>query len=130
MQIGIIGVVLLALALLSLLWRAWFFAVDRPRFDLVATRPYSAVAVLPTLLATVLLVQGLMESRPLMEWGWMFIVMLVCKLKQTPLVDVGPREERGSPHSRRERQAEARAAAAASATAVAAPASDAAARRP
>lgn len=130
MQLGIIGVVLLALALLSLLWRAWFFAVDRPRFDLVATRPYSAVAVLPTLLATVLLVQGLMESRPLMEWGWMFIVMLVCKLKQTPLVDVGPREERGSPHSRRERQAEARAAAAASATAVAAPASDAAARRP
>ncbi|MEZ5111882.1 MAG: hypothetical protein R2732_10350, partial [Microbacteriaceae bacterium] len=91
-----------------------FFAVDRPRFDLVATRPYSAVAVLPTLLATVLLVQGLMESRPLMEWGWMFIVMLVFKLKQTPLVDVGPREERGSPHSRRERQAEARAAAAAS----------------
>lgn len=108
MQVGIIGAVLMALTMLSLIWRSWFFAVDRPRYDLVATRPYSAVALLPTLLATVLLVQGIVESRPLMEWGWVFIVMFAFKLKQSPLVDVGPREERGSHRSRAERQAEQR----------------------
>ena len=106
MQLGIVGVVLMAGIMLSLVWRAWFFAVDRPRFDLVANRSYSAVTLVPVLLATVLLVQGLVESRPLMEWGWLFIVMFAFKLKQSPLVDVGPREERGSLRTRAERLTE------------------------
>lgn len=103
MQLGIIGVVLMALVMFSVTWRSWFFAVDRPRFDLRADRPYTAVTLLPTLLVTVLLVQGLAESRPLMEWGWMFIVLLGFKLKQSPLVDIGPREEGGSHESQAER---------------------------
>jgi len=101
-----VGVVLMAGIMLSLVWRAWFFAVDRPRFDLVANRPYSAVTLVPILLTAVLLVQGLVESRPLMEWGWLFIVMFAFKLKQSPLVDVGPREERGSLRTRAERLTE------------------------
>ena len=43
---------------------------------------------------TVLLVQGLAESRPLSEWGWLFVVMLSHKIGQSPLVGEGPAERR------------------------------------
>ena len=58
----------------------------------MADRPYSPLTLLPILVATLLLVQGLAESRPLMEWGWMFAVMLVFKIKLAPIVGVGPAE--------------------------------------
>jgi hypothetical protein len=45
------------------------------------------------LLGAVLLVQGLAESGPLVVWGWMFLVMLASKIKQAPLVGVGPAEQ-------------------------------------
>lgn len=102
MQLGIIGVVLLALLYLAFVWRAWFFAVDRPRWDLRADRPYSPLTLLPTLVGAILLVQGLAESTPLLLWGWLFIVMFGAKIKQSPHVGVGPAEqtaaiERGEP---------------------------------
>ena len=93
-QLGIIGTLILALAYFAFIWRSWFFATDRPRWDLVADRPYQALTVLPSLVATILLVQGLAESRPLMEWGWMFLVMFAMKIKQSPLVGAGPAEQR------------------------------------
>lgn len=94
MQLGIVGVVLLALLYIAFIWRAWFFAVDRPRWDLRADRSYSALSLLPTLVATVLLVQGAAESEPLLLWGWMFTVMLVFKIKQSPHVGAGSIETR------------------------------------
>ena len=93
-----VGVVLVALAYLSLLWRSWFFAVDRPRWDLKSDRTFSAITLLPSLFTVVLLVQGLTESTPIMLWGWMLLVMLTFKIKVVPLVGVGERErviERG-----------------------------------
>lgn len=102
MQLGIIGVVLLAILYLAFVWRSWFFAVDRPRWDLRADRPYSAETLLPTLVGAIVLVQGLAESTPLLLWGWLFVVMLGAKIKQSPHVGVGPAEqsaaiERGEP---------------------------------
>lgn len=102
LQLGIIGVLLVAGIFVSFIWRSWFFAIDRPRWDLRADRPYSPLTLLPTLIATVLLVQGLAESGPLLLWGWLFIVMLSAKVAQSPLVGVGPAEtslaiERGDP---------------------------------
>jgi hypothetical protein len=94
MQLGIIGVVLLGLLFLAYVWRAWFFAVDRPRWDLRDDRPYSAITLLPTLVGALLLVQGLAESEPLLLWGWMFIVMLSFKIKQSPHVGMGRIEQR------------------------------------
>ncbi|WP_029146214.1 O-antigen ligase family protein [Microbacterium luticocti] len=94
MQLGAVGVVLLALLYLAFIWRAWFFAVDRPRWDLRADRPYSPLTLLPTLVAGMLVVQGMAESEPLLMWGWMFVVMLAFKIKQAPLVGVGPIEQR------------------------------------
>ncbi len=92
-QLGAVGVVLMALTYLAFVWRAWFFAVDRPRWDLRADRPYSSLSLLPSLLATVLLVQGIAESGPLLLWGWMFVVMFAFKIKQSPHIGVGPAEQ-------------------------------------
>jgi O-antigen ligase len=92
MQLGIIGVVLLALLYFAFVWRAWFFAIDRPRWDLRADRPYSPLTLLPTLVGAIVLVQGLAESTPLLLWGWLFVVMLGAKIKQSPHVGVGPAE--------------------------------------
>lgn len=94
LQLGAIGVVLFALTILAFVWRSWFFAVDRPRWDLVADRPYSAVTLLPTLVAALLLVQGLAESGPLLGWGWFLLVLLAFKIKQAPLLGRGPSEQR------------------------------------
>lgn len=93
MQLGIIGVVLLALLFFAFVWRSWFFAVDRPRWDLRADRPYSPLTLLPTLVGAILLVQGLAESTPLLLWGWLFLVMLGAKIKQSPHVGEGPAEQ-------------------------------------
>ncbi|MFT4221265.1 MAG: O-antigen ligase family protein [Microbacterium sp.] len=92
-QLGFVGVGLMALLWLAYVWRAWFFAVDRPRWDLKADRPYSALTLLPTLVGAVLLVQGVSESRPLMEWGWLLVVLFSFKIKQSPHVGVGPTEQ-------------------------------------
>ena len=94
LQLGGVGVVLLVGAYLAFIWRSWFFAVDRPRWDLVADRPYSPVTLLPTLTGAILLVQGIAESTPLLSWGWMFLVMFAFKIKQAPLVGRGPSEQR------------------------------------
>lgn len=93
-QLGAVGVFCTALTTLAFTWRSWFFAVDRPRWDLVATRPYSPVTLVSALTATVLLVQGLTESSPLMGWGWFFLILLAFKIKQAPLVGRGPTEQR------------------------------------
>lgn len=93
-QLGAVGLALIVLTMLAFIWRSWFFAVDRPRWDLVADRPYSAVTLLPTLVGAILLVQGMAESGPLLGWGWLFIVMLAFKIKQAPLIGRGPSEER------------------------------------
>ena len=93
-QLGVIGLVLIGLAYFAFVWRSWFFAVDRPRWDLRADRPYSALSLLPTLTGAVLLVQGFSESNPLMLWGWMFVVMFAFKIKQSPHIGEGPIEQR------------------------------------
>lgn len=93
LQLGGVGVVLLLLVYLAYVWRSWFFAVDRPRWDLRADRPYSPLTLLPTLVGALLVVQGLTESGPLLLWGWMFVVLFGAKIKQAPLVGVGPAEQ-------------------------------------
>ncbi|MDQ1083277.1 MULTISPECIES: O-antigen ligase family protein [Microbacterium] len=97
LQLGAIGVALLVLVYLAYLWRSWFFAVDRPRWDLRDDRPHSALTLLPTLVGALLVVQGLTESGPLLLWGWMFVVLFGAKIKQTPIVGHGPGEESDPP---------------------------------
>lgn len=88
-QLGSVGVLLMFGFYAALTWRSWFFAVDRPRFDLDANRPRSPLSLLPPLVAAMLLAQGLTESGPIMLWGWTVAVLLSFKLKLAPLVGVG-----------------------------------------
>lgn len=94
LQLGVIGVFLMVMTYLAYIWRSWFFAVDRPRWDLRADRPYSPLTLLPTLLGAVLLVQGLAESSPLLLWGWVLVVLLAFKIKQSPHIGEGAAEMR------------------------------------
>ncbi len=94
LQLGIIGLILMVMVFVAFIWRSWFFAVDRPRWDLVADRPYSAINLLPSLVAALLVIEGMAESGPLLNWGWLFLVMLSFKIKQAPLVGRGPSEQR------------------------------------
>jgi exopolysaccharide production protein ExoQ len=82
MQLGIIGLVVFALLIVSTLWRSWFTAVDRPRVDVADRLPYTATALLPLLLLAALLAQSLAESRILIEAGWTLLVVLSVKTKQ------------------------------------------------
>ena len=93
LQLGAVGVVMISLTYVAMVWRSWFFAVDRPRWDLRNDRPYSPLSLLPSLLGALLLVQGLAESTPLLLWGWMLLIALTAKIKQTPHIGVGPTEQ-------------------------------------
>lgn len=82
LQLGVVGLVLFALLVVSTLWRSWFAAVDRPRVDVADRLPYTAYALLPLLLLAALLAQSLAESRILLEAGWTLLVVIAVKTKQ------------------------------------------------
>ncbi|WP_226656297.1 O-antigen ligase [Leifsonia sp. LS1] len=82
LQLGVIGLILFGLLIVSTLWRSWFTAVDRPRVDVADRLPYTASALLPLLLLAALLAQSLAESRILIEAGWTLLVVLAVKTKQ------------------------------------------------
>ncbi|BDV30052.1 O-antigen ligase family protein [Microbacterium terricola] len=94
MQLGIIGLVLIVLTYLAFVWRSWFFAVDRPRWDLRSDRPYSPISLLPSLFGALVLVQGVSESAPLLLWGWLLLALFAFKIKQSPHIGEGPAEQR------------------------------------
>lgn len=101
LQLGFVGVVVIAAALFALVWRAWFLAVDRPRWDIESRRAFSPLSLLPILVVAALLVQGITESRPLMEWGWLLIVLLATKTAADPVLAgepiAAPRRRRPRP---------------------------------
>jgi exopolysaccharide production protein ExoQ len=76
MQLGYVGVIALAVAMFSLLSRSWFIAIDRPQWDLVDTRPYSASSLLPLLVTVALLTQSFSESQLVVQSGWALVVIL------------------------------------------------------
>jgi exopolysaccharide production protein ExoQ len=104
LQLGVVGVIAFAALALSTLWRSWFLAVDRPvrppapvspttgpvETTDAAGRPaataaltrYPASALLPLLLMAALLAQSLAESRLLIEYGWLLLVMLAVMTKR------------------------------------------------
>jgi len=81
MQVGIVGLVLFAGLAFMGLWRSWFVAVDRPRWDLNDRRPYSAHSLMPLLILVALIVQSLAESRILVESGLALFVAVIVAMK-------------------------------------------------
>jgi len=66
LQLGVIGLVIVGLFVLTTIVRTWSFALDGPRES----------ALLPTALLVAILVQGLAESRLLIEIGWALLVIV------------------------------------------------------
>jgi exopolysaccharide production protein ExoQ len=82
LQIGIVGVVVFAALFVSSLARSWFFATDRPQTEPGRPGAYSAVSVLPLLLLTAFAVQSLVESRLIIEYGVVLLVVIAVKTKR------------------------------------------------
>lgn len=82
LQLGIVGLVVFALLVLTTFGRSWFLAVDRPRFTVADDRPYTATQLLPLLLMAALIAQSFAESRILIEGGWALLVALAVSTKQ------------------------------------------------
>jgi O-antigen ligase len=76
LQVGYVGVIALACAMIGLLWRSWFIAVDRPQWDLVEDRPYTASSLVPVLVTAALLTQSFAESQLIVQSGWALVVAL------------------------------------------------------
>ena len=66
LQLGIIGLVVVGLFVLTTLVRGWSYALDGPR----------DAALVPLALLVAVLVQGLAESRLLIEIGWALLVLV------------------------------------------------------
>jgi O-antigen ligase len=83
LQLGILGLVVFILLVLTTFGRAWFLAVDRPRTTVADDQPYTATLLLPLLLMAALIAQSFAESRILIEGGWALLVALCVTSKQT-----------------------------------------------
>jgi exopolysaccharide production protein ExoQ len=81
-QLGIIGVILFAALVLSTAARSWSLAVDLPQVSPSGPSKPTALALLPLLLLTALLVQSVAESRLIVEFGFFFLVVIAVKTKK------------------------------------------------
>jgi len=82
LQVGIVGVVVFAALFVSTVVRSWFFATDRPQFAPGRQGSFSAVSVLPILVLAALAVQSLVESRLIIEYGMVLLVVIAVKTKR------------------------------------------------
>lgn len=73
LQLGVLGLIVFGALVLSVAVRAWFIALDGAS---ASSRGQQALAMLPLALLTALLVQSLVESRLLLEYGWLLLAYL------------------------------------------------------
>jgi len=81
LQLGTIGVIVFAALLISTAMRAVLFAADRPLGTLGAPLPWTVQSYLPALVIFALLVQTIAESRILVEYGIVLVVLISVKTK-------------------------------------------------
>ncbi|MEO7018022.1 MAG: O-antigen ligase family protein [Leifsonia sp.] len=83
LQLGVVGLVVFILWVLTTLGRTWFFAVDRPRMGVADDQPYTALTLFPLLVLAALVAQSVAESRLLIEGGLTLLVLISLKTKQS-----------------------------------------------
>jgi exopolysaccharide production protein ExoQ len=66
LQLGVLGLVVVGLFVMTTLLRTWVYALDGPRAD----------ALVPMALLVAVLVQSLAESRLLVEIGWTILLIV------------------------------------------------------
>jgi exopolysaccharide production protein ExoQ len=84
LQLGVIGLILFALIVVSTFWRTWFLATDRPRRFVNETLPFTPSTLVPFLIIVALIVQSLTESRTLIEGGWVMLTVFAEITKHSP----------------------------------------------
>lgn len=91
LQLGIVGLVVVAALVVPAAIRAWTFAVDRP-----PTAPpkapgrtggSTAWSLLPLSILVVLVVQSVAESRLITEYGWALLLVVATKTKSLDAAD-------------------------------------------
>ncbi|MGX5680767.1 O-antigen ligase family protein [Schumannella luteola] len=80
-QLGVVGLIVFGALVLSTLVRSWFAALDRPQHLPDRPLPFRALSLLPLAIMTALVVQSLAESRLLVEFGMLFLVLIAVKTK-------------------------------------------------
>jgi exopolysaccharide production protein ExoQ len=81
LQLGILGLIVFGALVLSTTARAWLIAVDRPRDFTGKPSAYTASSLLPILMMAALLIQSLAESRLIVEYGLLFLVVIAVKTR-------------------------------------------------
>jgi exopolysaccharide production protein ExoQ len=89
LQLGIVGLFVFSCLIAATAVRSWWMAVDPPQPAVGAPTPYQAVALVPLLLLTALVIQSLTESRLIVEGNFLLLVLLASKVKLDPL-PLGP----------------------------------------
>ena len=91
MQVGLVGGIMFAVLIGTAIWRAWFRAVDRPRWDARTDRPFVALHMLPLFILACLCAQSLAESRILVEGGWALLAICAVATKLPDTLNEHPR---------------------------------------
>ena len=81
LQLGIAGLIVFGALILSTGIRAWQLATERKRTSVASPGSFTAISLLPLLLLVALLVQSLAESRLLVEYGLLTLVIISVKTK-------------------------------------------------
>ena len=81
LQLGIAGLVIFGALVLSSGIRSWQFATQRVQTRPDALGTFSVISLLPLLLLVALVVQSLAESRLLVEYGLLTLVIIAVKTK-------------------------------------------------
>jgi len=81
LQLGIVGLAVFGALVASTVVRAWLFATDRRITKPGTTGSYTIESLLPVLILTALLVQSLAESRLIIEYGLLLLVITAVKTK-------------------------------------------------
>ncbi|MFB2581152.1 O-antigen ligase family protein [Herbiconiux sp. P15] len=81
LQLGVVGLVLFIAFVVGAWHRAWWFAVETPLDARGRALPRVALSLAPALLLTALVAQSFVESRMLVEGGWVLLVVIGIKTK-------------------------------------------------
>ncbi len=92
LQLGVLGLVVFGLLVLGALLRSWAGAVDRPELGHGLRGRFTAESLLPLLILVALLVQSAAESRLIIEYGLLLLVVVAVstKLPPVPTLDEAP----------------------------------------
>ena len=83
-QLGVAGLIVFGALVLSATVRAWIYATSRPIGTSRLPGPFPVETLLPLLVMVALLVQSIAESRLIIEYGIVLLVIVAIRTKREP----------------------------------------------